>query len=80
METDGVTEPLDVPDVKLLVPSPVHTYEVAAGLQFAVNVDVAPALITDGEATSVHVGVKVGGDDVTQAAVRLPLESAVKVE
>ncbi|MCX7196124.1 MAG: hypothetical protein NTV37_09730 [Proteobacteria bacterium] len=75
----GVTVP---PDVKLAVPAPVHAYEVAAGLQLAVNVDIDPALIVDGEATKLHVGVNVGagGGDVLQAAVRLPLESTVKVE
>jgi len=79
---DGVTVPLDVLDVKLLVPAPVHAYEVAAGLHDAISVDVAPALIMDGEAASVHVGVNVGGGggDVLQTAVRLPPESAVKAE
>jgi len=78
---DGVTVPLDVLDVKLLVPVPVHAYEVAAGLHDAISVEVAPALIMDGEAASVHVGVNVGGGgDVLQTAVRLPTESAVKEE
>ena len=73
----GVTEP---PPVKLVVPAPLHAYEVAAGLQLAVNVDIDPALIVDGEATKVHVGVSVGDDDTVQVAVRLPLESTEKVE
>ncbi|CAH1906189.1 hypothetical protein NTGHW29_780044 [Candidatus Nitrotoga sp. HW29] len=72
----GVTVP---PDVKLVVPAPVHAYEVAAGLQLAVNVDIDPALIVDGEAIRLHVGVNV--DNVaTHVAVRLPLESMETAE
>ncbi|CAG9931374.1 protein of unknown function [Candidatus Nitrotoga arctica] len=69
------------PDVKLVVPTPVHAYEVAAGLQLAVNVDIdpEPALIVDGDATRLHVGVNVG-DVTTHVAVRLPLESTETIE
>jgi len=75
----GVTVP---PAEKPLVPAPVHTYESAAGLQDAISVDVAPALIVEGEADSVHDGVNVGagGGAVLQTAVKLPLASAVKAE
>ena len=77
MVTVGATVP---PDVKFTVPAPDHAYEVAAGLQLAVNVENDPELIVDGEAARVHVGVNVGGDDATQVAVRSPLELTETLE
>ncbi len=78
----GVTLPLDVPDAKPSVPAPVHAYVSAAGLQLAVNIDDDPALTVVGEADRVHVGVGVGAgdDDVTQVAVRSPLEFTETLE
>lgn len=54
MVTEGVTV-----HVELFVPAqvpPLHSNEVAAGLQFAVNVDDAPAEIIAGFALNVHCG------------------------
>ena len=62
------------------MPGPVHAKEVAAGLQFAINIEDAPALTVEGEAVNVHVGAAVGDVDSVlplQVTVRLPLASAL---
>ncbi|WP_173053944.1 hypothetical protein [Candidatus Nitrotoga sp. AM1P] len=60
---------------------PVQANEVAAGLQFAIKVEIEPVVIEVGEAVSVHDGASVGvgaGPVSAQVTVRLPVASTLK--
>ncbi len=85
----GFTLPVEVPVESPLMPGPFQIYEVAAGVQLAVNVEEAPALIVAGEAVRVHegaakgctgAGVGVGAElpGGLQVMVVLPFESEIE--
>ena len=66
----GVTLPLAA---LLLKPVLVHAYEVAAGVQLAVKVEDAPALIALGDALKVHCGTPALTVKIVLAVLPLPL-------
>ena len=72
MVADGVT--VQVTAVAPAQFPPVHTKEVAVGMQLAVRVDDAPAVMDAGVATSVHTGL--AGVTATVALTAVPVPPA----
>jgi hypothetical protein len=57
---------------------PVQVKLVADGVQLAVNVELAPVVITAGEAVTAHTGM--GGSTVTVALAEVPVPPALVPE